>query len=433
MSLLAEDNNNWGMLSEVPNEARPYQYDPKYYYPDGSTVILVGDILFKFQLSLVLDYHGTSNHPTFEDPTFRELLINSSDDNPARLKGYTPNQFRNFLSVVLGLPSDPGYLAFLTGAQDTKNHKRDLLVRYLDVASLSQRFGMIELEAWTRGQLQLVLRSSHKFTQSEWNRDTLHRLHLYAHSSSGSAVRPPVKAFIQYFISVSTDKGQQSSTPTNFNTCIELYKDGTLKQRDSAIFGCAFAAIVSQHHQAWTSPLTQRDKALLYVAQVQLTSATNTLQSLHWLLAPASRLPFFTNMCSTCRSALPRIWADTFGKCGSLNSSVLLQDISSLAHLPQYLHSFSRTWKDVDCIGLPDLTARSHERPSVRSSNPEDPLDLFRSVRLFFPASHEVHEVRARPRESQKCRNNYLPQVGALIDEVYNEFATQHGRFALES
>ncbi|CAE6421283.1 unnamed protein product [Rhizoctonia solani] len=429
MSLLVEDNNNWGVLSEAPNKATPYQCDPKYYYPDGSTVILVGDILFKFQLSLVLDPHDTSNHPNSGDPTFRELFINSSDDNPARLNGYTPNQFRNFLSVVLGLPSDPGYLALLTGAQDTKNHTRDILVQYLDVASLSQRFRMTELETWARGQLHLVLRSSHKFTQIKWDRDTLHRLHSYAQSRGGSAVRSPVNAFIQYFISVSADKSQQSLTLTNFKTCMELYKDDTLKQRDPALFGCLFAAMVSQHHQAWTSPLTQRDKALLYIAQVQLTPVTKILQNLHWLLAPAS----FSKLCSACQSALPHIWTDTFGKCGSLNSSVLLQDISSLAHLPQYLLSFSRAWRDVDCIGFPNPTTRNHEQPSVRSSNPEEPLRFFRSsINSMFLASHEVHEVRARPHESQKCRNKYLPQIGALIDEVYNELAAQHGRFASE-
>ncbi|KDN34142.1 hypothetical protein RSAG8_12755, partial [Rhizoctonia solani AG-8 WAC10335] len=221
MSQLAQGSNNQGVLSAAPNEATPYQCDPKYYYPDGSAVILVGDVLFKFQLSLVLDPDNTSDHTISGDLALRDQLPSSCDSNPVKLTGYTPDQFRNFLSVVLGLPSDSGYLALLTGAQDAKNHKRDLLVQYLDIASLSQRFGMAGLEKWARGQLQLVLQSSHRFTHSEWDRNILHRLHSYAHSSGGSAVRVPVKTFIQYFISVSADKDRQSSgqAPSNFNTC----------------------------------------------------------------------------------------------------------------------------------------------------------------------------------------------------------------------
>ncbi|CAE7079158.1 unnamed protein product, partial [Rhizoctonia solani] len=435
MSLLSEDNNSRRVFSEALNEATPYQRDPKYYYPDGSVVILVGDVLFKnmkFQLSLVLCSHNT-NDTSSRGPAPREQLINSNDNNPVKLKGFIPDQFRNFMSVIVGLPSDTGYLALLTGAQDIKNHTQYLLIQYLDVASISQWFGMTELEKWARGQLQLVLRSHHKFAHNEWDKDTLHRLHSYAHSSGGSAVRLPVKILIQYFISISADKDQrQPPAPSNFMTCIELFKDETLKQRDSSLFGCVFSAIVSQPHREWTSTLTQKDKALLYVAQVQLTSISNVLQSIHWLLTPPSELPFFTRMCSTCHAVLPRLWRDTFGKCGNLNSSVLLQDISSLARLPQYYHSLSQTWGEVDCMGLPSSSRQpSTSRPFGIMGYTSSLLNLSLALASGNPSIMLAqHAVSERPREGQRCCTYYLPRVTTLMDEVYNELAGQYTRFA---
>ncbi|CAE6436920.1 unnamed protein product, partial [Rhizoctonia solani] len=424
MSSLCENTNNLGVLLEAPNEISPYQHDPKYYYPDGSATVLIGDVLFKFQLSLLIAPYEANN--TFTgDPTLRDQLLSSCDSNPVRLKECTPEQFRNFLSVVLGLPSDPGYLALLTGARDPKNHNGDLLIQYLDIASFSQRFGMTRLEKWARRQLQLVLRSSHKFTESEWNEDTLHRLHSYAYSRSDESIRAPVVSFIQYFISVSTDRHQSPRPPlSNFTTCIELYKDNTLKQRDPALFGCVFAAVVSQRHQEWTSILAQQDRALLYVAQVQLTSLATVLQNLYWLRTPASELPFLTGICSACQAALPRLWGNTFGRCRSLNSRVLLHNISSLARLPQYFHSLSQIWAKVDCIGLPDPDTRNHRQPSATGFN-----GSLRILTSLLEGISDQTEASGRPYRSQKCYTHCLPQVSALIDEVYNELAVQHTRF----
>lgn len=427
MPPLANENNSQGIATEIPNELTSYQHDPNYYYPDGSTVILVGDVLFKFQLSLVLgscNIHTASGRIP-EDSTLQRQLTNSSDNNPAKLEGFTPNQFRNFLSVVLGLPSDPGYLALLTGAQDVTKHESDLLVKYLDITLLSHQFRMIELEEWARKQLKLVLRSSHKFIRSEWDKTTLYQLHSYARTSED--IETSVKAFIQYFISASTHEDQQLSlvVPSNFSTCIELYKDDTLKKRDPILFGCAFAAIVSQHHQTWTSPLTQRDRALLYVAQVQLTPITKELQSLRWLQAPVSELPFFTRICSACRSELPRFWIITFGKCQSLGSHILLEDISLLARLPQYFHTLSQAWGNASCTGLPNSGARAQQRPSPTYTG---------IVRLVAEITGSDLLVPRGPiRESRKCCNRYLSRIGTLVDEVYKELAVLHTRFALDA
>ncbi|KAJ1301681.1 hypothetical protein OPQ81_008917 [Rhizoctonia solani] len=408
MSLLTEENNNnRGIPPETSNEFMSYLRDPKYYYPDGGAVILAGNVLFKLHTSLIFGSLNTPGDTLVGNTMFREQLANSDDDNPARLRGFTPEQLRNFLSVVLGLPSDPGYLVLLTGAQDTKKHGRDLLVQYLDIASLSHQFGMTELEKWAQEQLKLVLQSSHDFAYHQWDRDTLGRLHSYAYSSGDSAIRLSVKTFIQYFISISADKDKALSVPvsSNVSTCIELYKDETLRQRDPALFGCIFAAIVSQDHRtgAWISTLMQQDKALLYAAQVHLTSIAKGLQSLQWLLSPVSELPFFTKICLTCQITLGHLWVNTFGKCGSLNSSVLGEDISSLAYLPQHLHALSQSWRNVACTGLPD--------PSSRSQPP---------VGIMGIATSAIRNLQA------------LYGIGALIDEVYNELAVKHTNFALE-
>ncbi|KAG8736015.1 hypothetical protein FRC11_002899, partial [Ceratobasidium sp. 423] len=312
-------------------------------------------------------------------------------------------------------PSDPDYLALLAGAKDPENHKYGLLKQYLDIADLSHLFRMTKLEAWARKQLELVLMSSHKLVRDQWDSDTLLQLRSYSHSAGVPSLQHSVKNLIQYFISFSADKDKQSLPPvrSNFSVCLDLYKYDSLKQQDPTLFGCVFAAVVSQHHRSgmWTPALTQKDKVLLYAAQVQLTSISKELQNLHWLLAPTSELPFFNQICSTCQSELPRLWTETFSKCGDLNSDTLLSDISSLSLLPQHLHSLSQSWERIRCTSLPS--------PNTNGSN----------------------QASNQPRRNtgwglgwglwlNKCFKDCTPQISDLIDKVYVELACRHAELA---
>jgi hypothetical protein len=304
------------------------------------------------------------------------------------------------------------------GAQAIANHNPEILTKYLDISYISYKFGMRNLELWARTQFELVLQSSYTstFVFSQWNSATLLHFQLYADSTGDSNLRLRVKTFIQYLISIFADKMTQpsSSVFSNFNACVEMYKDGCLKQQNPVLFGCVFAAIVSQDHRSgmWTSAITQKDKMLLYAAQVQLTSVAQELEKARWLLLSPSDLPFFAQLCPTCQSELPEVWKNTFGSCGHLNSSVLLQDMHCLSQLPQYLHRLRHGWKKINCSGHRTSTTTSRNPNHIRPTSGPSLGRFVLNLRL------------------NRCLEICTPQICELIDGIYGELASRHAQFA---
>jgi hypothetical protein len=119
-----EENKSHSEPAETSNEVVSYCRDPNYYYPDGSVVILVENILFKvlypasasgwfdqalngnntkFQASLMSNTTHSSDGSSSGGGLLQAWLTFSSDSNPIKLTRITSAQFRNFLSVVLGM------------------------------------------------------------------------------------------------------------------------------------------------------------------------------------------------------------------------------------------------------------------------------------------------------------------------------------------
>lgn len=233
-------------------------HDTTKYYEDGSAVFVVDGILFKLQASLVLGSRassrtsetGRAHHPTRVGILSQEVS-ESSDNNPVFVPNITASQFRSFLLVVLGLPSDPNYLSLLTDAQN-KKHNQDLLTDYLDISCVARQFGMSELENWARSQLSLVLESMYSLALEGWDKATLLRLSRYAKSTGEADLISSVTTFIQYFVSISANSqgGGQKPPPSNLDTCVQLYKDPDLPNDNPALFGCVFASILSLGHRS---------------------------------------------------------------------------------------------------------------------------------------------------------------------------------------
>jgi hypothetical protein len=255
---------------------------------------------------------------------------------------------------------------------------------------------MTELEGWGQAQLKVVLESMYKLARNAWDKDTLLRLNSYAHSTGPqSDLASAITLFTQDFISISADK--QATTPnlppSNFDTCVQLYKDPSIPKVAPALFGCVFVAILSlgHHSSVWNSSLTRRHRAVLYPAQVRLTSSSNELKNLDWLLSPVHKLPFFDKICEDCQSKVPSLWSQTFGQCGSLNSNVLLQDVTALAQLPQHRRVLAAEWKAIYCTG-----------------------GKFGGFASF----------------GSKCYKPCLAEIDNLIQKVYEELANMHNKFA---
>jgi hypothetical protein len=241
-------------------------------------------------------------------------------------------------------PFEEEYTKLLTDFSNSKKHNYELCVRYLDIACLARRFGMFKLEEWATNSLHdIFTKSIPKLVEYSWDKTTILRLRSFTQHNK---LRSSVMNFLQYFISVSVKEAVEgdATASSNYDTCVQLYKDPVFLDNDPALFGCVFASILSLGHRSftWTSNLTRNDRRILYAAQVQLVKVSSELQSLDWLLQPASRLASFQTLCDYCRQ---KLWDSSFGQCGDLNSDTPLKDMSSLARLPQYRQLLVKEWE----------------------------------------------------------------------------------------
>ncbi|KAB5587842.1 hypothetical protein CTheo_8716 [Ceratobasidium theobromae] len=433
MSSTDGTNNIQAHSTDPANNPHPYPHDPKYYYPDGSAVFLVEGVLFKLQASLIVGPRSRSPGSSLTTGQYLTDVKNpytsiteSSDNDPVRLEDVTANQFRTFLSAVLGLPSDPKYSELFADASDSRKHNQELLVRYLDIACLASQFGISELEVWAGRQLELILKSMYSLSQGEWDTDTLFR--LLSHSGSTYPIcdlARPSAIFVQHFISISAEHTEEQ--PSNLDTCIRLYLDLSLLTCDLVVFGCAFAFMMSLDPRSTLQSLilTRMEKAVLRAAQVELLPISETLESVHWLTSPVEELPFYDKLCSGCQLQLRTLWAKTFGKCNGLKSRSLGKDIGFLCRLPQYRRYFADQWDTNQCFKVEN-----------RYIQPNEPKDRrLKATFLRMPGSYNTQpqsERHERPEEltEVECIQQPINRIDYLIHSVYRELAEQYKRFA---
>ncbi|OJA09328.1 hypothetical protein AZE42_05459 [Rhizopogon vesiculosus] len=127
-------------------------HDPTYYIPDGNTVLLVENTLFRVHRSTLTKDKSTFDSMFSLDSDLRSSTSTSSvtagpegesDDNPIRLQGDTAQEFRALLWALYALPHE------LTLALTPKANTSQLF----NLARITHKYEFRSIEAWALGAL----------------------------------------------------------------------------------------------------------------------------------------------------------------------------------------------------------------------------------------------------------------------------------------
>ncbi|CAE7074630.1 unnamed protein product [Rhizoctonia solani] len=353
-------NNHWQNpppdYSATQNEKPKYPRDDKYYCPDDMGIFLVDGTLFKVHASQVFGPRPASVPEPIKgiSPTYIEDILpkvpSSSDNDPIPLPQVTAEQFGHYLRAITCRPGDADYSTFATGHSEYRGCTR-FYALYADIATLARLFGMTKIEEWAMGILRFIFAEPREtlteFALLSWSAD--HLLHLRTLARNTALDRPAMR-FIQYFISVNLN--DTSPLSPNARACVDLYNTikGSPAGVDTALFGCIFLKLLSLGHRSrvWSQCMSNKDRAILYAAQVQLVSASRELRSIGWLKPKfPSTVREEPELCSSCTKKSVSIWQKGFGQLGQgLGSNLPFEDITILSQVAKVHFEFHREWRD---------------------------------------------------------------------------------------
>ncbi|KAG1879156.1 hypothetical protein F4604DRAFT_1891821 [Suillus subluteus] len=129
-------------------------HDPTYYIPDGNTVLLVENTLFRVHRSILTKDKSTFDSMFSLDSDLRSSSSTSvtagpegeSDDNPIRLQGDTAQEFRALLWALYALPPE------LTLALTPKANTSQLF----NLARITHKYEFRSIEAWALSALTTI-------------------------------------------------------------------------------------------------------------------------------------------------------------------------------------------------------------------------------------------------------------------------------------
>lgn len=316
-------------------------------------------------------------------------------------------------------------MELLTDFRLPETCERYRLIQYLDIACLGRRFGRTGLERWARKALYPVLvKSKYRLACEQWDKNTWLQLRSLTRSSfdDSDPLELAALTFIYYIVSTSTMEANAKATAgaLGLDTCIQLYTDPTLLQRDPAVFGCVFAALLSLGYRTWESHLSGKHRTVLYTAQVQLTTL-GELDSLDWILRPeaADRLlsTHYFRICNVCERKFEAIWNGIFGRYQSLKSSprTALDGVAFLAQLPQYRQSLVNQWEDY--------------RSSLKATRSRE-VSQANSLFTMITGSSSNESLTCSHPNGCTLSDELLADIDQHIQQVYEELASQYDRFA---
>ncbi|CAE6502635.1 unnamed protein product [Rhizoctonia solani] len=139
------------------------QRDSDYYFNDGSIVFQVKDTLFKVHSSL-LQLRSKDFEKVFNIPPNTSVSLESGgdvgcDENPIIISDLSCRQFRSLMKIIYCQPTDRIFTTPPTEYIDEKGAARDFTF-YVDVARLSRRFAMEEIETWAKQRLARLAHSA---------------------------------------------------------------------------------------------------------------------------------------------------------------------------------------------------------------------------------------------------------------------------------
>ncbi|KAH9480809.1 hypothetical protein JR316_0007409 [Psilocybe cubensis] len=123
--------------------AKTFVRDERYYFEDGSCVLLVQDTLFNVHRS-ILSNDSSSFSTMFSLPQGGQDVEGRSDANPIVLIGDTPEEFRHFIWALYALPHE---LKIVTSPHAN-------LLQLIDIARVSNKYSFKSLETWALDAIQ---------------------------------------------------------------------------------------------------------------------------------------------------------------------------------------------------------------------------------------------------------------------------------------
>ncbi|KAF8576694.1 hypothetical protein K439DRAFT_1664533 [Ramaria rubella] len=122
------------------------RHDPDYYFEDGSTVILVGEVLFKVHRT-ILSKDSSAFETMFKLPAGCDIQAEGTrDDNPVVMQGDTPEQFRSLLWALYALPHEVVEAGAVKSRVEWPHFDR-----FCDIALMVHKYCFKSLETWAIG------------------------------------------------------------------------------------------------------------------------------------------------------------------------------------------------------------------------------------------------------------------------------------------
>ncbi|KAH7334309.1 hypothetical protein B0J17DRAFT_720720 [Rhizoctonia solani] len=325
-----------------------YPQDPEYYLNGGNVVLLIEGILFKIDVSILKAEMGSW---VFYGPSPVQLLVGrntqifgSTNLDPVVVPEIKAQQFRHLLLALLGRPGDPEYMNLLTDAKDSLRHTKETFLKYLDIGYLASRIQLKRLAGWAKEQLLLIFNSTSRVAENIWGADTLLQLATLA-ASANEEFHSKAHIFLRYSLSPWTVLSIDLCSAFLVDRYILLFKDPAVLETSKELFGWVFLFVLSLGHESkkWREQLALKDRAVLYAAELEMTSLCDYQDlDVAWLLPPNHTAWYLDICCDSCWEHCESTWDSSFGQVGLLDSSMLLSDIRMLLLLPRFRQAFAK-------------------------------------------------------------------------------------------
>ncbi|KAG8760362.1 hypothetical protein FRC12_009577 [Ceratobasidium sp. 428] len=221
----------------------------------------------------------------------------SSDRDPMVLPDLKPEQFRNFLYLFYGNPSETKFEKLMRGEEI--DSAWTTWKYYIDIAIISHYLGMNSTQTWALERLKLMLDHRIFSFPSDTTADLLDALRyvkLMDDDILENNIRSLLGIQLLYTFSSRPDvlymgpsghvpPSQPNPNPPNSRSFVDtLYRGPTLRLGDRFLFGQILCIILQTGRRSplWTKELTRDERATLAAVQVGLTPLPKPLDC-SWL------------------------------------------------------------------------------------------------------------------------------------------------------
>ncbi|KAG8791799.1 hypothetical protein FRC12_008092 [Ceratobasidium sp. 428] len=323
--------------------------DSKYYYEDGSVILLVEDTLFKVQGSLL----------KAQSEVFRDMLSSPSSDSDAELEGLTDDrpikvpevaarEFRRLLMVFYSLPSHKLFLG-MRGIKEPARAWESFAI-LSDVVRLANKFSMVDIEKWAASQLKSLLETSSTRVATGAKAEMKDAFPLafqlalqYAIAKSDVSLTHSTRNLSQYYCTLSP----------NVPVADLFYLLGDIQEEDPSLFGFFFITILNLGHSAWEQDcFTKEERIIFFAAHYRLTPLPESLGK--DLTLPLVVKPSYTKAgylkelgvekcAGNCQQRLSTAWKASFDSnyYQDVTSSESMKPTAQLGRLPILRYDFA--------------------------------------------------------------------------------------------